>query len=485
MKANSSNTEVTLSQGELRGNIGTVALVMSVVAYSAPLMTVCGIHPLSLAYGGNSAPIIYWISMVVLLFFSVGFVKMGLHMRNPGGFYAYISAGLGREMGLGSSFLAILGYLFSGFVGPCYFSIVLTNYIKGFGGPDIPWWIIGILYMILIITLDYRKVDLSVKILSIVMIAECIVVVIFDIVAFVQHPGSAHGGIGLSMPHFTDPEAQFGLSLNYIFGSFFGFEGTIIYREEVRNPEKTIPRAAVATVLFIGIFYGLAMWAFVAFYGVDDVQGVASANIETLFETSMVAMFGNIVMDIITIMVMFSMFASTLSIVNISSRYLYSLGKDGILPKRWGVAHKKHGSPHVAVLTVGGIYIAAVIVLGIILGLDALTVYPKTSGLGTFGIMLVVCIASVSILVYFRKHPLKTRSLFSTWIAPIIGIFGVCLCTYFALVNYDVMIGGGIGLCAIFLIVTVGVFFAGLAYAFHLKKRSHDIYMNIGRQRGL
>lgn len=95
--------ENTLDSGtELRGNIGAFSLIMSVVAFSAPLMTVCGICPLMLAYGGNSAPVIYFICMLVLILFSVGFVKMGLHMHNPGGFYAYITAGLGREVGLGS-----------------------------------------------------------------------------------------------------------------------------------------------------------------------------------------------------------------------------------------------------------------------------------------------------------------------------------------------------------------------------------------------
>ena len=478
------NNSTAAPATELHGNIGAFSLVMSVVAFSAPLMTVCGVCPLMLAYGGNSAPVIYFICMVVLILFSVGFVKMGLHMHNPGGFYAYISAGLGREVGLGSAFLAVIGYFFAGFVGPCYFPMVLTNYIKNFGGPDIPWWLIGIAYMLLIIFLDYRKVDVSVKILSIIMIAECIVVIVFDIVSFVQHPGSVYGGFGLALPHFTDPAAQFGVSMNYIFGTFFGFEGTIIYREEVRNPEKTIPRATIATVLFIGIFYGIATWAFVAFYGADAVSGIAAGNIDTLFETSMVALFGRIVMDIITIMVLFSMFASTLSIVNISSRYLYSLGKDGVLPKALGKAHPKHTSPYIAVLTVGTIYTLAVIVLGI-LGIEPLTAYPRASGIGTFGIMLIICIASVSIVAYFRKNPLETSSIFSTLVAPVIAIFGVCLCTYFALINYGDLIGGGMLLSAIFLSLTVAAFVGGLIYAFVLKKNNQATYKNIGRQRGL
>lgn len=338
--------------------------------------------------------------------------------------------------------------------------------------------------MLLIIFLDYRKVDVSIKILSIIMFAECIIVVVFDIVAFIQHPGAAYGGFGLAMPHFTDPEAQFGVSMNYIFGTFFGFEGTIIYREEVRNPGKTIPRATIATVLFIGLFYGIATWAFIAFYGADNVQNVALENIESLFETSMVALFGRIIMDVIMIMVLFSMFASTLSIVNISSRYLYSLGKDGVLPKVLGRVHPKHASPYTAVLTVGGIYTLAVILLGIF-GMELITIYPRVSGIGTFGIMLIICIASIAIVAYFRKNPLEKPSVFSTLIAPIIAIFGVCLCTYFALINYGDLIGGGPILSGVFLSLTVAMFIIGVTYACVLKKNDIETYKNIGRQRGL
>ena len=42
----------------LRGNIGTFELVMSVVALSAPLVTIAGMGPVMGSFGGNSAPVI-------------------------------------------------------------------------------------------------------------------------------------------------------------------------------------------------------------------------------------------------------------------------------------------------------------------------------------------------------------------------------------------------------------------------------------------
>ncbi|MFP3458104.1 APC family permease, partial [Psychrobacter sp. SIMBA_152] len=63
------------------------------------------------------------------------------------------------------------------------------------------------------------------------------------------------------MPWITDP--SLGLALLFAVGNFFGFEATVVYREEVRNPNTTIPRATYLAVVGIGLFYALAAWAYV------------------------------------------------------------------------------------------------------------------------------------------------------------------------------------------------------------------------------
>ncbi len=90
-------------QVKLKGNMGVGALVMAVLAFSAPLSTATGFIPQLLIYGsadngnGNSAPWIYIICLITLGFFSVGFAKMGTVMERPGGFYAYITDALGKR----------------------------------------------------------------------------------------------------------------------------------------------------------------------------------------------------------------------------------------------------------------------------------------------------------------------------------------------------------------------------------------------------
>lgn len=478
------NNNAAVPATELQGNIGTFQLVMCVVALSAPLMTVAGIGPQMLKYGGNSAPPIFLMVTIILVLFSIGFVKMGMHMQNPGGFYAYITAGLGKKVGLGAAFVAAIGYPLIGFIGSCYFPLVFTDWVHNqLGGPDIPWWIVSLIYLAVIVFLDMRGVDLSVKVMSVVMAIECIIVIAMDIGCFLHDPGAMSGGSAISFPRLWDSEAQVGLSMLFIFGTFMGFESTVIYREEVREPNKTIPRATLIAVCFIGIFYGISTWAFISYYGANNVQEVAAGNMDFMMQDTMVLLFGRIVLDVISVFIMISMFASSLSVVNVAGRYLYSLGKDGCLPRALGRAHRKYHSPYIGIIAVGATY-AIVVICMAIFRLDPVEIFPRVNGIGSFTIMLVMLIASLAIFMYFKKNPIgDAGNAWNTKIAPILGLIGIAMMTYFALINYGELTGGSFGLTVFGLTATVVIFLGGIVYAAYLEKHNPETYSRIGRER--
>ena len=47
---------------------------------------------------------------IILLLFSVGYSAMSQHVTNAGAFYAYVSQGLSRALGVGSSLIALVAY---------------------------------------------------------------------------------------------------------------------------------------------------------------------------------------------------------------------------------------------------------------------------------------------------------------------------------------------------------------------------------------
>src|SRR5205823_15008767 len=81
----------------LRGTLTTQKIVLLVVAAAAPLSAVVGTVPLAFSIGpGPGVPGMFVFAGLVPLCFSVGYAAMSRHVVNAGGFYTYISLGLGR-----------------------------------------------------------------------------------------------------------------------------------------------------------------------------------------------------------------------------------------------------------------------------------------------------------------------------------------------------------------------------------------------------
>ena len=473
-------TPTQTQEHKLSGNMGVGELVMNVLAFSSPLTTVAGTLPVMLLFSGHTAPGIYLLVTLMLLIFSVGFVKMSRSVEAPGGFYSFVTAGLGKPAGLGGALLALVGYVFIGFFAPSLFALTLQSFVVNtLGGPDIPWYWYGLGIIAVTTVLAYNRIDLSAKVLTVVMLLESAVVIIFDVTAFAS--GDVSHGVGFSMPWITD--AGLGLALLFAVGNFFGFEATVIYRDEVKNPDRTIPRATYLAVVGIGLFYAVAAWAYTAFLGADNVQEEAKANTVNLFNDGAITLVGKIFADIGVVLLITSILASMLSIQNIAARYSFSLAADGALPKALGRVHPRHKSPYVSAVGVGLVWAIATVVFTVV-GVAPEALYPIASGSGTFSVLLLMFITSFAVLVYFvRRRSFAPESVWKTVVAPIVSVIFLGLITSLAIANYPELIGGSAVMTAIFMTFTFALFFGGIVYAYFLRSKRPDVYARLGRQK--
>ncbi|WP_271983636.1 APC family permease [Pseudoclavibacter terrae] len=475
-------SEAKSSQQRLRGNMGVGELVMSVLAFSSPLTTVAGTLPVLLMFSGHTAPGIYLLLTLMLVIFSVGFVRMSRSVKNPGGFYSFVTAGLGKPAGLGGAFLALFGYMAIGFFAPSLFAVTLQSFVVNtLGGPDIAWYWYAIAIIAVTTTLAYNRIDLSAKVLTVVMLLEVIVVVVFNVASFAAAGGDSAANIGFSMPWLGD--AGLGLALLFAVGNFLGFEATVIYRDEVKNPERTIPRATYLAVVAIGIFYALAAWAYIAFFGAGNVQSAATENTVNLFNDAVTALIGKTFADVALVLLITSILASMLSIQNIAARYSFSLAADRALPRILGRVHPRHKSPHISALMIGVVWTLATVVFTLV-GVAPDSLYPLASGSGTFAVLLLMLITSLAVFVYFvRRRRTDPESIWKTLIAPVVSVLFLGLITYLALVNYPELIGGSSLMTAIFMTFTFALFIGGIGYGFYLRSRRPDVYARLGRQK--
>ena len=90
---------------------GVPSLIFAILPAVAPLVILAAVIPLTYAQTGNTALPLAFIGLgVVLLLFGVGFVAMSRHIPNTGALYAYVAQGLGRPLGLGAAWLALVAY---------------------------------------------------------------------------------------------------------------------------------------------------------------------------------------------------------------------------------------------------------------------------------------------------------------------------------------------------------------------------------------
>ena len=465
----------------LQGHMGVFELMMTVLAFTAPIVVVTAFIPFVLVFGGVGAPAIFGIAAVLLLFFAVGYTTMSRFLPNPGAFYAYITAGLGRPLGLAASFVAVFGYVMMAVGTYMFLGVVASGLVDTtFHGPTIAWYWCSLAGVAITGGLGYFRIDLSAKVLTVAMIAEVLIVAIYDLAVF-----GDGGPQGRSLEPFTWDaltSGSLGLGLLFAAGSFLGFEATAIFRVEVKSPLKTIPRATYLCVVLIGVLYVVTSWLTTVAYGPSKTMDAAFGDPSGMVPGAAEQYLGVWARDVMTILVVTSAFAAVLSVQNILARYVFSLGRDRVLPTALGKVHPTHGSPYVSSLLITAISAIGIVVT---VGADPIAMYAKIAGIGGFGLMLLIFLTGLAVVMFFRRHPQHAAhaTVWHTVIAPLLGSAGMGTVLYLSLTNFKLVTGGSTAEAVVLQVVLWAIFAAGLVAAAVFRSSRPDTYARIGRQK--
>lgn len=463
----------------LQGHMGTTALLLTVLAVAAPLACVSGVFPVVIGFGGAAAPVAYLVATAILLAFAAGLATMTRFVPNPGAFYAYVTSGLGRRAGLGGAFLAIFAYWLIATASYAFLGSATNRLIVHFGGPDIAWYWWQILGWGLVGFLGYRNIEVSAKVLTLAMVLEVAIVLVFDVAVV------ARGGAdGLGLPAVTAETfgtGSFAIAVLFCVLCFIGFESTAIFREEAKDPERTVPRAMYLSVVLVGLFYGVSVTLMILAYGENDVADVVAEHSAGVFDEALARYAAPIFADLCAVLVMNSVLASLIALTNMLSRYLFSLGNDGVLPRSLGQAHPRHLAPSRASLVVT----AMIVLLGtpfIFTADDPMDLYAKMIGVGTYAVAVLMLLASIAVMVYFRRNATPDVSALKTTVAPILSIIGFGFVLYLATTNMDLISGLTGGLAVALVALTYLVIVAGFVVATVYRRTRPEVFERIGRQ---
>lgn len=223
----------------------------------------------------------------------------------------------------------------------------------------------------------------------------------------------------------------FGVSA-LIFTSYLGFVQIATVGGEIINPQRNLPRALVGSVLVVTALYLLALFV--------SNSVLSTARLEELGETAIVEVARSLIGNIGALVVLFAGLLATLSSANASilssSRTIYALSKDGLVPHWVSAIHERFGTPHRALFLVG-LPIAGILFVGNI------EVLAETASLLHLIIYGLIC---GCVLKLRKRHPIWYVPGFKTpWypVVPGVGMLAAFTLIFF-MKSLSLMLGGAV-----------------------------------------
>ncbi|WP_309080761.1 APC family permease [Zhihengliuella sp.] len=476
------------SAGLGRRRLGVPALAFMIIAASAPLTVVAGGVTSNYAVTGLlGIPLSFLVLGVALMVFAVGYTAMSRWVTNAGAFYSYISLGLTRWAGVGSAWVALVAYnaMQIGIYGMLGF--VLSSFLAGTFGVTVPWWTTALAGWAVVGLLGINKVDLSAKVLGLVVALEFLIVLVYDVVAL----GAAPEGLTTAS---LEPGALFsagvGAALVFSIAAFMGCESGAIYNEEVEDPRSTARRATLVAIVVIALFYAFSAWAMAV--GEGD-SAVVARSAELGPDLMFVFLEGRVAGWFIVLgnlLFMTSVLAALIAFHNVIARYLFSMGGEGVLPRI--LARTNRAQAPVAGSLVQSAVALAVIVAFAVAGaghelgalFPVITLFTWLTNMGALGLVALMTLTSFAVVGFFRRHP-RSEGAWTAFYAPLLAGAALLVLLFMILANFGVLIGSEGGVLSWLLpalVLAAGA--AASLWALGLRRRRPDVYERIGAGTG-
>jgi amino acid transporter len=483
MTATSSGTRSgadAISSALAADRLGIPDVVYFVMSAAAPLTVVAGVVTTGYAVTGiTGLPIAFIAVGAVLALFSVGYVTMARHMVNAGAFYAYVSRGLGRPFGVAGAWIALVAYnaLQVGLYGAL--GAAAMPLLDQWFGIHPPWWIVALIAWALVGTLGLMRVEVNGTILAVLLTTEIAIILLFDASDLI-HPAGGTVALDALSPSALSSSGVGALLVIAVLG-FVGFESSVVFSEESRDPRRTVPIATFLSVAIIAGLYALSSWAMTVVTGPDKIVDTARQNgAETIFNLARVHL-GSTVVDIARVLFVTSVFAAMISFHNTTARYVFALGRERVLPSVFGRTGVRTGAPKAGSIaqTVLGL---VVIVLYAVLGLDPLVQLFFYGGtFGGFGVLFLIAATSIAVLVFFARNQTGENA-WRRVIAPALATICLLVIVYLAVDNFATLLGVKPSSPLRWILPAAYVVAAavGVAWALVLRSANPEVYRKIG-----
>ena len=399
-----------------KGSVGLAGVLMQSVAQISPTLGIFYTIAFNTAQAGQAAPLTYLAAFVVCLVIAVPMTRLARHLPSAGGFYTYVSQGIGPRWGF------ITGWLYSIMVTvvpaalAAFTGAVLHDELSSKYGFRLSWWVYALVILAICLACAYRGIVISVRFLVTMSLFEICVGLGLALTGVASPgPGGVNGG-GFN-PANIGSSSGFFLAIVLSIFAFTGFESAAAVGEESRNPKKLVPMAIAGSLILIGAFYVFCAWGLQIGWGTQDLNSLANSPTAPAFVLADRLWGGGSI--IVLIALVNSGLGVCIACTTSSTRTIFGMARTGALPTPLATVSKRYGTPVTAVLVQTAVAVMIAMAVGLPLG--PYNLFNMLGTTGTFVYIPIFILMNVAAFKYFRdKHRDEFRVL-PLVVAPVIS----------------------------------------------------------------
>ena len=289
----------------------------------------------------------------------------------------------------------------------------------------------GIAWIVVMTYICYRGIEVSANFQKALLSIEIIMLLVLSVTALVRVGDGHHPAVSLHptlswLNPFGLPFGAFASGLILMVFIYWGWDTALSVNEETKDPSKTPGRAAILSTLILLVTYAIVIFAAQSFSGIGT-HGIGLANpnnasdVLSVLGTSVfgTGTFGSVLSHLLILMVLSSAAASTQTTILPTARTTLSMATYKALPTSFAKMHRKHLTPTVSTLVMGGISILLYAGMNYISGGNVIADAVTSCGIfiaAYYGLTGFAC------AWYYRKNLTSSaRNLWMQGILPVLG----------------------------------------------------------------
>lgn len=373
------------------------------------------------------------VAMIVAAFTALSYAELGSRFPQSGGVACFV------HRAFRINWLSVLvGWLMF-----CTCLVSMATLSKSFAGylnafaPAIPAWLIVLVLFSVLALINFRgmKESSALNIVCTSIEVTGLLIVILVAVLFL-------GGDGAANPAAIPNEQAIGWTAvvqgaALAFYAFIGFEDIVNVAEEVKNPERNVPRAILIALAIAGIVYIIVSWLALQVLNPSELAGSEAPLLDVVRRAE-----PNFPQVIFTIIALFAVLNTTLLNFVTASRLLFGMSREGLLPAWLGKLHRRRATP----------YRTFLVILPIAIFLSLSGTLEFLAGTTATLILAMFCLVNLSLLLIKRRDP-ETNGFKVPYVIPAIAlVFDVVLVAFASVESHILaLIFTGVGVLLIFL----------------------------------